>query len=237
MKKIYAPAYKHDPIMPLLDNVYWVHGSVRMAPSMYMNRNMVIIKEGNALFLINPVRLNEHEEIKLKVLGEIKAVIRLGDFHGLDDQYYIDTFECEFWCQPKQSTYPLPKPDHLINEESVSPIKNSEFFIFSKALFPESALYLKDTKLLITTDSIQYWTDWQYMSVTGKLLLWTMGFRTELFIGKPWLKRVTPNQGSLKNDFESLLTLNFEHLIGAHGKPLMNCAHGKVKDLIKMAFD
>tara|TARA_R110001592_G_scaffold88520_3_gene260713 strand:+ start:17779 stop:17943 length:165 start_codon:yes stop_codon:yes gene_type:complete len=53
MKKTYAPAYKHDPITPIFDNVYWVHGSVRMAPSMHMNRNMVIIKEGNALFIIN----------------------------------------------------------------------------------------------------------------------------------------------------------------------------------------
>jgi hypothetical protein len=181
MKKTYAPAYKHDPIMSLFDKVYWVDGSVRMAPSMYMNRNMVIIKEGDTLFLINP--------------------------------------------------------DHLINEESVSPIKNSEFYIFSQALFPESALYLKDIKLLITTDSIQYWTDWHHMSVTGKMLLWAMGFRTKLFIGKPWLKKVTPKHVSLKNNFESLLNLKFEHLIGAHGKPLMGCAHEKVRDLVKMEFD
>ena len=63
MKKKYAPAYKHESISKLFEDVYWVHGSIRMAPAMYMNRNMVIIKEENDIFLINPIRLNKQEAV------------------------------------------------------------------------------------------------------------------------------------------------------------------------------
>jgi len=144
MNNQYAPAYKHEPIKLLLENVYWVHGSIKMAPTMYMNRNMVIIKEADELYLVNPIRLNEKEERKLKALGTVKAIIRLGDFHGLDDQYYVDNFDCEFWCQPKQASYPLPEADHIIASDVRPPFENAEFFIFSKALYPESALLLQD---------------------------------------------------------------------------------------------
>ena len=191
MKRKYAPAYKHGKISELFENVYWVHGSVKMAPAMYMNRNMVIIREKDNLFLINPIRLNEEGENHLKKLGKVKAIIRLGDFHGLDDQYYVDTFGCEFWCQSGQKTYTYPKPSNTITADIKPPFDDADFFIFSKALCPEAALYLKDKQLLITTDSVQNWTDWQYMSPMGKLLLWLMGFRIGLFIGKPWLKQVT----------------------------------------------
>ncbi len=235
-KKQYAPAYKHQPIERLFENVYWVHGSVKMAPGMTTNRNMVVLKNLNDLFLINPIRLNKEEENKLKALGNIKAIYRLGDFHGLDDQYYIDTFSCEFFCQEGQTTYPKQKADHFITSESKAPIENAEFFIFSKALFPEAALLLRDQKLLITTDSIQNWTDWSFTTLPAKILLFCMGFKTKLLIGKPWLKRVTPKNQSMLEDFESLLKLDFENLIAAHGKPLLGEARTRLNEIVKTEF-
>ena len=104
-------------------------------------------------------------------------------------------------------------------------------------MYPESALYLQDSKLLITTDSIQNWTDWQHMSLMGKTLLWMMGFRAKLFIGKPWLKRVTPKGENMASDFNALLRIDFDHLIAAHGKPLLGEARQKVRNLVTAEFD
>ena len=59
-----------------------------------------------------------------------------------------------------------------------------------------------------------------------------MGFRLGLFIGGPWLKRVTPKQGSLKSDFDRLLQLDFQHLISAHGVLLKDSAKDKLTSLI-----
>ena len=203
---------------------------------MTMNRNMLILKEGESLFLVNPIRLNQVEEQKLKALGEVKAILRLGDFHGIDDAYYIDTFKCEFWCQDGQSTYPDLKPDHVISAESKAPVDNAEFFVFSTSKYPEAALLLKSHKLLITTDSVQNWSDWSHTSGPAKLLLRLMGFKLKLLIGKPWLKRVTPAGSSMRGDFEALLKLEFDSLVAAHGTPLLNNAHAKLSAVVSETF-
>ena len=37
----YPAAQRHDPIEELFEDVFWVHGSMRFAPGMRINRNMV----------------------------------------------------------------------------------------------------------------------------------------------------------------------------------------------------
>lgn len=233
---MYAPAFPHDPIVPLFDNVYLVHGSIKIGPGMRMNRNMVIIRDGTDLCLINPVRLNEGELRKLEALGTVRHVMRLGDFHGLDDPFYVDRYKASFWCQPGQGTYKTPTPSHVIGAVTAPPVANAEFFVFEGASFPEAALLLKQHKLLITTDSIQYWPDWSYTTLFTKFVLWLMGFRLTLLIGGPWLKRVTPKGGSLLSEFERLLSLDFEHLVAAHGQLLKHDAKPMLKAAMAKTF-
>jgi hypothetical protein len=233
---VYPAAFPHDQIVQIFENVYFVHGSIRIGPGMHMNRNMIFIKEGNELTLINPVRLSEDELKKLDALGEVRHVIRLGDFHGLDDEFYINRYQAKFWCQPGQTTYKTPAPTNEVGAAINPPISNAEFFIFESAKFPEAALLLKEHKLLITTDSIQFWQDWSYTSTFTKLVLWLMGFRLTLIIGGPWLKRVTAKGSSLKPEFERLLKLDFNHLVAAHGGLLRNEAKPMLKAAIAKAF-
>mgnify|MGYP000662688325 FL=1 len=40
----------HDSIEKLFENVYWVHGSVKVGPGMTMNRNMLIVKSNGYTF-------------------------------------------------------------------------------------------------------------------------------------------------------------------------------------------
>lgn len=197
---------------------------------------MIIIKQGDQLTLINPVRLNASELSKLDQLGQVKDVVRLGDFHGLDDPFYIDRYAATFWCQSGQSTYKLPAARRFVEAGPVTPIENSEFFVFEGALFPEAALLLKDSELLVTTDSLQHITDWSYTTLFTKFVLRFMGFRIGLLIGGPWLKRVTPKGGSMKPDFERLLQLEFDNLIAAHGGLLRGGAKERVRNVVHATF-
>ena len=52
-----------------------------------------------------------------------------------------------------------------------------------------------------------------------------LGFKIGINIGPPWLKRVTPKQGTLKHDFVRLLNLDFTSIIGAHGQQLKTVAN------------
>lgn len=232
----YPPAYPHDPLVELFDGVFWVHGSVKMAPGLGISRNMIVLRDNQALTLVNAVRLNSVEEQKLLALGDVKHVVRLGDFHGLDDPYYVDKFAAEFWCQPGQSIYTSPAADHVISADAAPPVDNTAFFIFADATFPECALLLRQHRLLITADAIQHYSAWTHTTALARLLMPLLGFKKDLLIGKPWLKKVTPKGGTMRNDFERLLALDFEHLLAAHGSLLRDGAKSKLQEVVSKTF-
>jgi len=233
---MYPPAYPHNEIQTIFPDVFWVHGSIRVGPGMRMNRNMVILREGGDLTLINPVRLNDEGLARLDMLGQVVRVIRLGDFHGLDDQFYVDRYQCLFWAQAGQSVYENPVIDVLVDEAAPGPVKDSEFFVFRQSRFPEAALLLHRHRLLITTDSLQYHKDWSYFSRFTKVVFKLMGFHRGMNIGGPWLKRATPPGGSLQLDFERLCELDFDAMIAAHGHMLRKGAKAAVKAEVRTRF-
>lgn len=232
----YAAATAQDPIIEIFPHVYLLRGSIKIAPLLQMNRNMIIVKQEQDLTLINAVRLNNEGLKQLADLGTVKHLIRLGDFHGLDDQFYIDQFQPTFWSQAKHILYPMLKPNNIIDQNSISPIENSQFFIFESAQHPEAVLLLKDHQLLITTDSIQYWNDWKYMTLLSKFFLYLIGFRLKLFIGATWLREVSTHKNSLEADFEQLLQLDFKHVIAAHGNVLKNTAKEDLNKVVELTF-
>lgn len=234
---MYPPVYPHDEIEKLYSGVYFLHGSIKMGPGMRMNRNMVILKEGDELSLINPVRMDEESLSALAKLGNVKRILRLGDFHGLDDAFYIDRYKCEFWAQEGQETYKMPQATNRISASVESPFPNSEFFIFESAKYPEAALLIKKHKLLITTDSVQYHCDWSYFTALTKFAFKLLGFKTGVNIGPPWLKRVTAKGTSLKTDFESLLALEFDSIVAAHGLPMRSGAKQALRQEVDRVFN
>lgn len=233
---MYPAAFPHDPIVQLYPGVFLLHGSIRMGPGMRLNRNMLILQEGEALTLINPVRMNEEGLAQLDSMGKVQNIIRLGDFHGLDDPFYLDRYSCRFWCQEGQGSYSEPQADIVIDNTTAGPVADSEFFLFSAACYPEAALLLKQHKLLITTDAVQYHSGWSYTSAFTKFAFKLLGFRPGINIGPPWLKRVTPKGGSLKGDFETLLQLDFDALIAAHGILLKKGAKTALAERVKSVF-
>jgi hypothetical protein len=126
--------------------------------------------------------------------------------------------------------------NHVINAAASPPMPDAQFFGYEAAKYPEACLLLKNLKLLIATDSIQYWADWSYTTFLSRCVLRMMGFKLTLLIGGPWLKRVTPEGGSLVADFERLLRLYFEHVVGAHGQLLHDAAKPMLEAAIAKAL-
>lgn len=232
----YAPASPHDPLVEIFPDIYLLRGSIKIGFGLRMNRNMIIIRQQQELILINPVRMSADGLAHLEQLGRIRHIIRLGDFHGLDDQFYRDTYQAQLWSQAGHHTYKALQPDRIITAGVKPPIENATFFIFTTAKYPEAALLIQPAKLLITTDSVQYWADWKYTSFLSRMILWLMGFRLGLFIGAPWLKRVTPKGGSLKTDFQRLLQLDFDSLVAAHGSLLQATAKHQLEQIVMHQF-
>lgn len=236
MKNKYPNAMPQDTLIEIFPHVYLLRGSLKVAPLLQINRNMLVIEQQGELTLINAVRMNENNLKHLEQIGTVKHVIRLGDFHGMDDQFYLDHYDAKLWSQDKHVTYPNLIPQQIISEDIAPPIANSQFFVFQHAKRPEAILFLQDKQLLITTDSIQYWNDWKYFTFLSKIIMYLMGFRLKLFIGGPWLKQVSEHKNSLKPDFERLLSLDFHHLVASHGNVLKHSAKTELQDVIQHTF-
>jgi len=226
----FAPAMAHGSINEITDDVFWVQGSAQLAPGLRLNRNMVIVRNGDDLTVVSSVRLFPEGEAELEKLGAVRHVVKIGCFHGIDDAYYIDRFGANYWALPSGTRPEDPQADKELKPDSL-PIADAELFEFRETKQKEAALLINRAGgILITCDAVQHWTTTKGCSPLARVAAHLIGFRRRpAQIGPPWRKRMTPNGGSLKSDFERLAELNFAHLIAAHGEPLLDSAR---QDLI-----
>lgn len=233
----YPAAEPHDPLEALFDDVFWVHGSIEPRAGFRFNRNMVVVRDGEALTLIHPVRLSPDAERDLEGLGQVRHVMRLGAQHGMDDRYYVDRYGADFWCQAGSTIYPEPPPTHILEEGGALPIADATLFVFRDALAPEGALLLeRHGGVLVTGDSLHNWTAWGHCSDEAIEVLEKGGFSLTMLVGPVWKQRVTPDGGSLEPDFKRLLALAFRHHIGAHGGLARDDAHDLIETAVANAF-
>lgn len=233
----YAPAYPHDPIEEIGEDLFMARGSIRLNALGRITRNMAIVRHAGELTLINPIRLSAAGEEQLKALGEVKRIMRLGPMHGLDDPYYVDQ-GTEFWCQAGGTMYTVPEIDQEMSAGSVLPFPDAQLFCFESTKQPESALLIRcDGGTLLTCDAIQHYGDYGRTSLIPRLLMPFIGFPKTTLIGPIWLKLMTPDGGSLRGEFQRLLALGFDGLLSAHGSFLRTGAHEAVERAVARAFD
>jgi hypothetical protein len=233
----HPPAYPHDPIEEIATDLFMVRGSVRLNALMRITRNMAIVRHQGELSLVNPIRLDEEGERNLLALGDIKRILRLGPMHGLDDPYYVERFGAEFWAQGESKTYPEPKIEQKLAADRPLPFPDAGLFAFEGAKQPESALLIRrDPGILLTCDAIQHYGDYRHNTLLARLVMPFIGFPKTTIVGPIWLKIMTPAGGSLKSEFERLLTLDFDRLLSAHGSLLTSGAKGSVAMAVRKAF-
>jgi hypothetical protein len=229
--------YPHGEIEKIAENIFMVRGSIRMNPLVRITRNMAIVRQGDELSLINPIRVSREVELQIEALGSIKHLFRLGALHGIDDPYYSEKYSALMWAQPNGTTYTVPEIDNEISAECQLPFINAEIIEFNGSMQPECVLLLKVGKgLLLTCDAIQNYGDYSYNNLPAKLLMPLIGFPRATIIGPIWLKFMTPEKQSLEAEFRKLLNLEFDRLLAAHGTLLETGAHAAVEKAIDKAF-
>ena len=232
-----TPIYHHGNVEEIAEDIFMLRGSIKMNPLLRITRNMGIIRNGDELSLINPVRVNAKVEAQLAKLGQIKHVIRLGCFHGVDDPYYVEKFGAQMWAQVGGTTYTVPKIDKELDSVAPLPFDNAEIFEFAGTTQPESALLIKrGTGILFTCDAIQNYGDYSYNNIVAKILMPFIGFPRTTIIGPIWLKYQTPEDETLEPEFRRLLGLKFDRLLAAHGTLLKTGAHAAVERAVTKAF-
>lgn len=229
--------HPHDPIEEIFPNLFMVRGSIPLNAMMGICRNMAIVRHDGELTLVNPLRLDAGEERELEKLGAVKRILRLGPMHGIDDPYYVARYGAELWAPGDSEIYPEPAPDVRFGAGAAPPFPDAEFFCFEDALQPEAALLVRrHGGVLFTCDAIQHYGDYRYCSLFARLMMPLIGFPKTTIVGPMWLKMMTPEDGSLRDDFRRLLNLDFDHLLSAHGSLLSGGAHEAVERAVEKAF-
>lgn len=218
----YPTAFPHGNIQEVLPDIYFVTGASIFEFNgnvIQKSNNMVIVREGTELILINTLRLNEAGLKRLDSLGKVTHVIRLGAFHDRNDLFYLDRYKAKLWAVRGMVHKNNREADFLIGEIEMMPFSDASFFKFETTLHPEAILHIDRLGgILITCDSIKNWTkiDEFFSEKTGKEFL-EKGLIKPMNIDKIWLGAMQPKD----SDFERLKKLKFRHLLSAHGEPLL----------------
>lgn len=219
----FPPAMPHGPFTELFPDVFVVQSSFLFAPLVTVNRNMIVLRQGGELTLLNAVRLTPEGEAALEALGTVRHIAKIGHYHNRDDAYVRDRYAATYWA---------PSPDAATTERLVDgapgPVAAADVVVFEKAKSAEAALVLRQPQggLLITCDSVQHWDGTRGCSLVGGLVLWQMGFlKRRATIGPIWSKELTDGApAALRPDFERLLAKDFVHLVSGHGALLRDVA-------------
>lgn len=222
---VYPPAFTHGSIQEVFPDIFFVTGASiyeHEGNVIQKSNNMVVVRNGKELTLINTLRLNEEGLNALDKLGKVTHVIRLGAFHDRNDVFYLDRYKAKLWALKGMIHKNNRQADFFIGETEKIPFPDATFFRFETISQPEAIMHIaRQGGILITCDSIKNWTkvDEYFSEKTGKEFL-EQGLIAPASIDKVWLGAMSPKN----SDFAKLKELNFRHLLSAHGQPIIDTA-------------
>jgi hypothetical protein len=234
-------ALAHGELREVFPDIFFVTGTIALPGPLPVrfSRNMTVVREGERLVVINSLRLDDEGSKKLDRLGRVTDVIRLAGFHGSDDPFYKDRYGAKVWAIEGQrytagfnagATEIYFEPDVAISAATKLPLADASLYLFASTP-PEALLLLaRDGGIVVSGDCLQHWHQVDpYFSWLAKPMMRAMGFIKPHNVGPGWLKQAKPPASELRG----ILDLAFEHVLPAHGAPVL----GGAKNAYRTAID
>lgn len=227
MTSSFAKPTRHGALTAVTDGVHCVRGTFRMGPGILIPRTMTVVETTGGLVVINSIRLDADGEAALARLGKVAHVVTLSDMHGLDDPYYVATFGAAYW------TIPGARPKRLAVDRTLGaevPVPGARFVAVPNPAAPEGALWLPHGGgTLVTCDVVQNHVDSAHASVMAKLVSPLLGFKGGVIVPKMWRRHHQVADADVATVLAPLTALAFEHLVTAHGAPVVGRADVAVR--------
>jgi hypothetical protein len=226
-------------VAPILEGMWWAWGTTRFMPGATFPRNMTIIREDDALVVVHPVMLPERQQAELDALGKVEHIVRLGDFHGMDDARYQERYGAQLWAPRGAVHHEGTRVDHELVAGGETPFAGGSLHGFAGARSPELVLHLpRHGGVLHTCDSVQNWErSPPGISLLGRLMAKMIGFGGRACVGPPWRRACEPKDGPhFGPSFRALLELDFRHLLSAHGPPILDTAKQDLRTSVERLY-
>jgi hypothetical protein len=234
----FPPVRPHGELKEVFPDVFRVSGSINIGP-MRFSRNMTVLRQGDSLVLINTVRLNDAALETLEALGQVRHILRIGGWHGSDDAFYKDRYDCpvtsvrgqryfEGTTAEKGNTYFAS--DHEIDADDELPIEGASLYVVHTTP-PEAILRIPaGGGTLITADALQNWprAD-ENFNFLGKIGMNLGGMVKPYTMMKPWIDKYKPP----KEEMAGILELGFDNVLPGHGEAVIGGALEKFRPAIE----
>ena len=234
----FPPVMPHGSIAEVFPDVFFVTGSYKgeFFGSMWQfSRNMTIVRHGDALTLINAVRLDDAGLDALDALGKVKNVVKIGSMHGHDDAFYLDRYAATFWAMAG-----MPHAEGLAVGKELQvggemPFPDCTMFAFATTKLPECILRLERAGgIMIACDSLQNWVGPDEFIIEDTVeKMQGMGFFEPANLGPAWMHVNEPQAA----DFVRLKEVTFQHALCGHGTPVRDTAQADFAATFKRVFD
>jgi hypothetical protein len=219
------PALPHGPLREIFAGVFFVTGMMKtilMGSDWQFSRNMVAVRDGEALTLINSIRLDDAGLAQLDALGRVANVVRIGALHGRDDSFYKSRYDAKFWALPGMAHDHGLAPDKELSPNGDMPFAGCSVFEFRTTNLPECILRIdRAGGILVACDSLQNWIEPdEFFSGQSRQTMTEMGFFQPANLGPVWMQVSEPKA----EDFARLCELPFKHVLCGHGIPFRDDA-------------
>lgn len=237
----HPPPRPHGELTEILPGVFFVTGTVAMAPGVRFSQAMTVVKHSDRLVIVNSARLDGQGLAALDRLGKVTDVIRLAANHGAGDPFYRERYGAKVWAvkgapympgfNPKAEPY--FEPDVRFDTQTQLPLEGARVHLFASNP-PEALLHLPmHGGTVISGDALQNWAEAdRYFSGLGKVMMRVGGFLKPTNVGPGWLKQCRPP----REDLLAVLALpTFENVFPAHGQPVLGGALQKFRPALELA--
>lgn len=227
----------HGDLQEVLPDVFMVTGSMKISP-MRFSRNMVVVREGERLVLVNTVRLDDAGLAALDALGTVTDVVRLAGFHGSDDPFYKDRYGATVHAVKGQTYFTGVNPrdgeiyfvaDAELDADSPLPLQGAKLHVITGRVAEALLLIPHGGGTLIAGDCLQNWgkAD-RYFNFPARIGMKLMGFLKPVQVGPEWAKGVKPEAA----DMRGILDLDFVNVLPAHGAAVLGDAPDRFRPTI-----
>ena len=244
-----VPYAKLEPLFPddEKNNVWTVRGCFRIIPYIFdVTSTMTVHRnEQNELTIFNAFRCDDELEKEILKLGKVAHVVKLGQFHGDSDAYYVRAPQFsspKLWTLPNGSVAEGTKADGILTPEGTElPISGSTVYNLDGHPFPEGLMTIPcqssqgSSKLLVACDSLVHVSDLSIIGYSTRFIFYMMGLNMQSENGVPkpapmWLKQTVDAIGAdqVRQWYKNVMDLEWSHFVGAHGGPARNVDHDAV---------
>jgi len=245
-----VPLFENDE----KNNIWTVRGDFYMIPYLVaLTNTMTIYKcpKTGELSIFNAFRCVPELEQQILQLGPIAHVVKLGQFHGHADAYYVRAphflnpetkKKPKLWTLPGGTVAPATEADEILSSTNL-PVEGAKLFHMEGHPFPEGLMTVPSSDgkhCLIGTDSLIHIPDVSIVGYGGRFLFYIMGFVLQAAQDVPqpaalWFKNTGKimGVGCVRQWYQEIAAMEWTYFVGGHGIFARNVDHQKMVEAME----